>query len=216
MLIEALVPRVRNGLGVAESYDNIEIPDLIKSAIRRLLRDFNFPKSKQRAIYDLVLDDQGFDLPVGFKLPGTLRFYNPLTKEWSEPLRRYERFTLPSKDGVTSGYWIEGQKLWIDAPIEQDGVGKQLVLFYQDQSWELNYDWITDNYEDAVAYLAIVRGAGDMRKDEVMKIYAPLWSDEQTSLAIYLNELEWDSVEILMREPSMNPRVRYPTGRTGV
>lgn len=216
MQIEALVPRVRNGLGVAASYDNIEIPDLIRSAIRRLLRDYNFPKSKQRAIYTLALGDQGFDLPVGFKNVGSVRFYNPIDITWSEPLKRYEQFRLPQQQGLTSGYWIEGQQLWIDSVIEEDGVDKQLVLFYQDQSVELNYDWLTDNFEDAVAYLAITRGAGEMRKDEVMKMFAPLWTDEQTSLAIYLNELEWDHVEILMKEAMRDPKLRYPTGRTGV
>jgi hypothetical protein len=210
MLIEALVPRVRTALGVSASYDTETIPDLIRSAIGRLLRDYNFPKSRARATFALAMLDQNtFQLPVGFKRAFGVRFYDPADKTWSDPLRRYEGFTLPHSSGETRGWWIEGQQLFIDTPIAQDGLGKELVLFYQDQSVANNSDWLLDNFEDAVAYLAITRGAADMRKPEVMQTYAPLWSDEQTSLAIYLNELEWDGVVVMQRETREPRRPRY-------
>ena len=213
MLIEELVPRVRKALGVSSSYDNEEIPTLIKSAVKRLLRDYNFPKSRARQTYNLAtVGEQAFNLPAGYKRDFALMFYDPdpLKNEWSDPLQKAEGFRLPSADGITSKYWIEGQQFYIDVPIAADGIGKQLVLFYQSQSLALNSSWMLDDFEDAVAYLAITRGAADMRKTEVLQAYAPLWTDEVTSLAIYLNELEWDGVVVQQREPRLRHTERYP------
>lgn len=236
MTVEALVPRVRKALGVSSSYDSEDIPDLIRGSIGRLLRDYNFPKSVSRLYLGsggtadgssgtlLALNDQSFDLPAGFKKPGRLRFYDPAEKTWSNPLERREEFVLPTElfaDIVTSNplinrqitkrFWIEGLKLWIDLPIEADGVGKQLVLWYQSMAVNVTSEaWMTTDFADAVRLFSIMRGALDFRKPDVAKDYAALWTDEQTSLAIYLNELEWDSVVMTQRERRIEANNRYP------
>lgn len=210
MLIEELVPRVRTALGVSSSYDNIEIPTHIRAAIKRLLRDYNFPKSRARHSFVLsTLGESSFVLPADFKRAFGLMFFDPSDVSWSDPIQRAEGFQLPSQSGLTDRWWLEGQSLYINTPIQDDGLNKHLVLFYQSNGVEENASWLLNDFEDAVAYLAIVRGAADMRKAEVMQTYAPLWSDEQTSLAIYLNELEWDGVIVKMREERQRPVERY-------
>lgn len=224
MSVEALVPRVRRSLAVSQSYDNETIPDLIRGAVRRLLRDYNFPKSKARYYFGsggvgspgastrlLALDDQAFALPTGFKKEFQLRFYDPADETWSDPLKKREGFIMPSISGSTEWFWMEGETLYIDTKIEADGVGKQLILWYQSKDVATNEDWVTDDFTDAVAYRAIMAGAVEVRKPDVAKTFAELWADERESLAIYLNELEWDNVNIMQRERTLPMLERYPT-----
>jgi len=223
MSVDALVPRVRRGLGVSSSYDAETIPDIIRSAIRRLLRDYNFPQTLNRWYFGsggtgnegastrlLALNDQAFNLPTGFKKDFQLRFYDPAEETWSDALEKREGFVQPSASGTTSNYWIEGTKLYIDTPIEADGVGKQLVFIYQSKDVTANENWITDDYEDAVVYFAAMRGAVEVRKPDLAKVFAELWADERESLAIYLNELEWGNVIMMQRERKLPPLDRYP------
>lgn len=223
MSVNALVPRVRRSLGVSQSYDNETIPDLIRGAVRRLLRDYNFPKSKSRYYFGsggtgspgantrlLALNDQSFALPAGFKKEFQLRFYDPSDSTWSDPIKKREGFIMPNALGVTEYYWMENQTLWIDTKVEADGVGKQLIMFYQTKDAESNEAWVTVDYEDAVAYRAILAGAVEVRKPDVAKTFAELWADERESLAIYLNELEWDNVEMMQRERRLPVIDRYP------
>lgn len=236
MTVEALVPRVRKALGVSSSFDSEDIPDLIRAAIGRLLRDYHFPKTVSRYYLGsggtadgssgslLALSDQSFDLPNGFKLAGQLRFYDPSEKTWSDPLERRDGFILPSElfadvtslvpnftNQITKRFWLEGTKLWIDLAIDTDGVGKQLVLWYESLLVDTASEaWMTTDFTDAVVYLSIMRGALQFRKPDVAKDYSGLWQDEQTSLAIYLNELEWDSVVVMQRERRVETSPRYP------
>lgn len=224
MSVEALVPRVRRSLGVSSSYDAETIPDLIRGAIRRLLRDYNFPKSVSRYYFGsggsgspgadtrlLALNDQSFDLPSGFKREFQLRFYDPTNETWSDALKKREGFIEPAASGITEFYWIEGTKLFIDTKVEEDGVGKQLFMIFQSKDTASNETWVTDDWEDAVCYRAIMAGAVEVRKPDVAKTFAELWADERESLAIYLNELEWNNVVMLQRERRLPVFDRYPT-----
>jgi len=223
MSVEALVPRVRRALGVSSSYDAETVPDLIRQAVGRLLRDYNLPKSVGRWYFGSsgpgdegsstrILDvaDQSFNLPSGFKRDFQLRFYDPADETWSDPLQKREAFVMPAASGETLRYWIEGTKLWIDTAIEADGAGKQLLFFYQGMDVTANESWVTADYADAVCYLAAVRGAVEVRKPDLADTYAKLWADERESLAIYLNELEWGNVVMLQRERELPALDRYP------
>lgn len=215
MSVDALVPRVRKALGVSASYDDEEIPALIRSAINRLLRDYNFPKSVMRfEIPNTFLNTQEITLPAGFKRELAVQFTNPaaVPQTWSEPLEKKEGFQLPYPSGYPHFYWLEGQKLWLDTPTPADMVGYTFQLFYQSMLPEDNEDWITVDFEDSVRILSIVRGAMDYRKPDVLQGYSALWSDERESLAIYLNELEWNNVRVNMREARPAAAERYPAG----
>lgn len=223
MSVEALVPRVRRGLGVSSSYDAETIPDLIRSAVGRLLRDYNFPKSISRYYFGsggtgnagastrlLALDDQSFALPAGFKREFQLRFYDPAEETWSDALKKREGFIEPAASGTTEYYWLEGTTLYIDTKVEADGVGKQLIMIYQSKDVAGNESWVTADWADAVVYRAVMTGAVEVRKPDVAEKYAALWSDERESLAIYLNELEWGNVVMLQNERRVPSLDRYP------
>ena len=201
MALVDLVERVRSALSVSADYD-AQIEAGIKSAGRRLLRDYNFPKQIVKLTYPLVAaGSQYLALPADFKKPLGVRLsqFEEATTFWSEPLTRAEVFKLPSPDGVPRHYWVEGTNLWFDTAMPQDGL--DVVLWYQSSSWDDNAAWLLADQEDTLFYFAMTRLAPEMRKKEVFEVFAPLWSDERQSLAIYLNELEWDDVTILMREP---------------
>lgn len=201
MALVDLVERVRSALAVSADYD-AQIEAGIKSAGRRLLRDYNFPKQIVKLTYPLVAaGSQYLALPADFKKPLGVRLsqFEEATTFWSEPLTRAEAFKLPSPDGVPRHYWVEGTNLWLDTAMPTEGL--DVVLWYQSSSWDDNAAWLLADQEDTLFYFAMTRLAPEMRKKEVFEVFAPLWSDERQSLAIYLNELEWDDVTILMREP---------------
>lgn len=211
MTVAALVPEVRGGLGVNASYDDDKIPALIRRNIKRLLRDYHFPKAVQRAPDTvLALNDNVITLPVGFKKELEVRLFDPTDSSWSAPLTKRERFQLPYPAGRPYYYWLQGQELLWDTPIDASRVGWKMVLWYESMDVPPNEDWMTDDFEDAVRLLSITRGAAEFRKPEVLQTYAPLWQDEQQSLAIYLNELEWNNAEIMMKEAKQPNILRYP------
>lgn len=211
MSVDLLVPTVRQMLAVSSSYDEETIPDLIRRTITRLLRDYNFPKAVQEEVFtNLFLDTKEFTLPDGFKRELEFRIYDPTTESWTDPLRKRQGFQLPYASGYPYYYWLQGTKLIIDTAFPADMVGFSAYLWYQSMSATVNEDWLTEDFPDAVIYASVVRGAAEMRKPEVMQAFAPLWTDEQTSLAIYLNELEWNNSDIRMREARGYPDERYP------
>jgi hypothetical protein len=211
MSVDAMVPLVRSALAVSSSYDDEKIPDLIRRTINRLLRDYHFPKSVVRTtIVGLTAGDQHFTLPVGFKKELGVRLYNPVDKSWTEPLGKRNEFRLPYPSKQPRHYWLEGSELWIDTPISVEMAGLSAVIWHETMDADSNETWITAEYPDAVMYLSIVRGAAEFRKPDIVPVYAELWKDEQQSLAIYLNELEWDKVEMYQREAVGYPSDRYP------
>lgn len=211
MSVDALVPDVQSALAVNSSYADEKIPALIRRTITRLLRDYHFPKAVLREDYtNLFLNSQEFTLPDGFKKELEFRLYDPVSLAYTDPLKKRERFQLPYPDGSPTFYWLQGTKLIIDTPLDASRVGFSAFLWYESMSAALNEDWLTEDFPDAVIYFSAVRGAAEFRKPEVMQIYAPLWDDEKTSLAIYTAELEWNNADIRMREPAGYPSERYP------
>jgi hypothetical protein len=219
-VIADLVPRVRRSLGVNATYDD-DIAAGIGRAMVRLLRDYNFPKTVRRLEYaDLAAGVQQFQLPDGFKRPLQVQFYEPAASAWSEPLMRREGFVRPSLGlhddraalPYASYYWLEGSKLWTDRPLDAGAAGITLQLFYQSMLVDDdNTSWMLQDFEDIIFTYSVVRLAPDLRKPEVLAAYAPLWQDEQQSIAIFLNELEFAGLDMQMREPLDNSGYsRYP------
>lgn len=212
-----MVPRVREALGVNSSYDAATIPDGIRGVMRKLLRDYNFPKSIVRLEYPaLTVGVQSFDAPAGLKRPLQVQFYDPAESQWSEPLRRRDGFTLPTVSttrlGVSRYYWLEGTKLWIDSPIDTGTAGFTLQFFYQSQLVDDTAEvWMLDDFADVIFTYSVVRLAPEVRKPEVMQAFGPLQEIDQQSLAIYVNELEFAGLDMQWREPRDTQfEERYP------
>lgn len=211
MAVNDLVPEVLGALAVSSSYADEKIPALIRRSINRLLRDYHFPKSVKRVDFaSAVAGTTEFNLPAGFKKELEVRYYNPGDSTYSDPLRKRERFQLPYPRGTPYFYWLEGERLVVDTPFSESMTGFSTYIWYESMDAAGNEDWFTTDFPDAAFYLSVVRGCAEFRKPEVMQTYAPLWDDERTSLAIYLNELEWNNADIMMREArGYNPE-RYP------
>jgi hypothetical protein len=208
--IEALVPEVRAALAVSGSFEP-KIKALITRSVTRLLRDYHFPKAVKRQDYPALAEDENsFALPAGFKKELEFRLFDPNSSTYSDPLVKRERFQLPYPSGAPHYYWLEGTNLLIDTPLNVSYAGFSGFLWYESMDAESNAAWLTADFADAVFYLSVVRGCAEFRKPEVMQTYAPLWQDEQTSLAIYLNELEWNNSQINMKEARGWPAERYP------
>ena len=229
MTVETLTPRVREALGVSSSYDKDTIPAAIRRGMQRLLRDYHFPKSIKTAVWkttavppDLILNvgQQTFPLPKGFKKDMQLIYtqpgMGPYDQYFSNPLKKLEEFRAPNMGGYDGDwqarfYWLQGENFVIDKwltemPTEPLG----LCLVYESGDVASNEAWLCEDFEDIVYMLTVYRTAAEMRKPEVMKAYEALWREEQASIAIYLNELEFDNVNIMQREPTWKLYERYP------
>lgn len=225
MTVETLTPRVREALGVSSSYDTETIPAAIRRAMKRLLRDYHFPKAISTVTWKttavdpepaLIPGQQVFPLPKGFKKDMTVIYSQPgesvFDIKYSAPLKKLEGFRAPnSGDWSAKYYWLQGQNMVIDkwlTELPTDPLG--LTLIYEGWDVEVNESWFCEDFEDVLYLLTVYRTAAEFRKPEVMKAYAPLWAEEQQSLAIYTNELEWDNIDVMMREATWQPTERYP------
>lgn len=216
MTVASLTPRVRTALSVSNSYDAEEIPAAIRRSISRLLRDYHFPKMVRLHEYALsTLEQQAFTLPAGFKKDLQVRLYDEdhisyADRKWSEPLRKLGSFTLPPRDRVPRHYWLQGLDLMLDTPVEEVFLNYKLQLYYESQDLAFNESWIVADFEDTIFYMTCARYAIELQKPEVAQAFSDLWDDERTSLAVYLNELEFNNYDILMHAPGEADHSRYP------
>lgn len=211
---------VREALAVSSQYEGTTIPTAIRQVMQRLLRDYNFPKSIRRAtLANIGPGTVQYAMPKGVKKVFGVRFYNPTDNTYSKHLERREGITLapadPAPDDIYGRYyWIEGNTLFIDTPMPII-VGQPLSLVIWHQSTLVDAaqeEWMMDDLQDLIFSRSVVRLAAQLRKPEAMQAFAGLVTDETQSVAIYSNELEWEGVQMVMREPRAMPSPRYPSG----
>jgi len=215
-----LAQKVRQALAVDAQYEGITIPSGIRRVMRRLLRDYNFPKSVKRYTSPATtLNQVSYTLPDGMKRPLEVRFFDPVAKTWTIRLERREGFSLPYTDSDVEGrygryFWLEGNNLLVDTPMPVAGL--QMIVWYQSQLVDAATEtWMLDDMEDIIFSMSVMKLAAELRKPEVMQAFAPLVGEEMTSIAIYANELEWNGLQMQMREPRGLPSARYPAQVTG-
>lgn len=203
-------------LSVHESYRDSDLPESVKRLVKRLLRDYNFPKSVRRQVYtSLVAGQQTYTLPSDNKRLLAVFFSDitdPAAKLFSAPLLKHETFTRPQADAIPRYYWIEGNELWTDILLPAaDASSTNLELVYQSNDPTYNLPWLLAEYEDVLFSHCMYRLAGELSKPELMQTWQQVWMEDQRSLAIYQNELEFGGLEILMREAMTAQKERYPT-----
>ena len=201
-------------LGVDSSYvSSNDIPNSVGRYIRKLLRDYNFPKSIRRQLYTTIAEgDQSYTLPDDCKRELGVLFYDDSEDVYvySDPLRKTDGFVLPDSDGTPRNYWIEGTTLWTDIQAPEDSADLNLVVVYQSNDPEYNETWMLNDFEDVLFNLSMFRLSVELGKTELAQVYATLWAEDQKALAIYLNELEYGNMEIIMRHLPAKYQERYP------
>lgn len=215
---EQFCENLADRLRVDDSYVTNDIPQSVKRYVKRLLRDYHFPKSIRKNLYpDVDAGNQSYALPDDFKKDLLVIFMDNsdvANVQFSDPLTRREGFVVAQPDGIPRHYWQEGSTLWTDITIPADtGTGTNLVVVYESNDFDYNSAWLLNDYEDVLFSLAMFRLAGELGKPELAQTWALLWLEDQKSLAIFLNELEFNHMEILMRPATpVNSSVRYPGG----
>lgn len=220
--VSQLAQKVRVALAVSAEYEGSTLPDAVRGVMRRLLRDYNFPKSVIRvtsADAEAVGKTQ-YVMPAGLKRPLEVRFFDQANNAWSRRLERREGFSLPyGSDGFGPAaedlygrfYWLEGNKLVVDTPMPAAGL--RLTLWYQSMLVDAAAEqWMLDDMEDLIFSRAVMEAGLMLRKTEAANAYASLVAEQTKSIAMFANELEWNGVELSMREPRALPSDRYPTG----
>jgi hypothetical protein len=111
-------------------------------------------------------------------------------------LRRTIVGELPATDGP-SFYWQEGNLLKLDTPVDE--AGYSIDVWWNSVDVDLADAWITSDFEDIVFTLSTMRLAQDLRKPEVQAAFAQTWQEQVPTLAQYLNEVEFNDLDIRMR-----------------
>lgn len=198
--IAELVTDLRKALTVDVSYETETLPAIVRRAMRKLLRDYHFPKSLIKLDFtNVVLGTQSYATPSGFKKEHLVRFYDPVEDQYTDPLLKREGRVLPQADGRAFYYWMEGTNLWTDVVIDEASAGITLELIYETMDVDTCEAWFVPDFEDVLFTFAMYRASAELRKTELRKHWKELWAEERTSLAIYTNELQYDSSELMMR-----------------
>lgn len=210
--LEQLTARIREALSVDVTYEAEIIPFAIDRAARRLLRDYHFPWAIAKKVFTgLTVGQQDYTLPLALKKELLVLFYDTVDDSYSRPLLKREGFLLPRTDGEPRYYWLYSSKLVTDVKVPVESTASlELHVWYESADPALNMDWLLSRFEDILFTYTTFRLAAERGKKEVAEIYGPLWMDERQALAVYLNELEFDNMELVQREPDQSNLSRYP------
>lgn len=201
MTIAAMVPVVREALGVSSSYDDLTIPAGIKRAIVFMLRTWTFPQALEQVNVAIADGASQAALPV----TGVGKIHSVRITDGSgllfKRLRRTLIGELPHSNGPVF-YWQEGNLIKLDTPIS--GAGYSADVWYNSTDVNAADPWITSDFEDIVFYLSTLRLAVEMRKTEVAATFQAIWQENVPALAQYLHEVEFNDLDIRMK-PDIDP-----------
>jgi hypothetical protein len=212
--VAELAAKVRVAAAVSSTYDGTVVTDAITRTMKRMLRDYNFPKSVRRQTWaGAAIGAQSYPVPAGLKRPLELRFTNPVDGTWSDELERKDGFVLPQVGDTERPYgryyWIEGTNLYVDRPMPVGGLN--LVLWHQSLVVDTeSTTWLLDDFEDLIFSRACFLLTSELRKEELAPVFDARVQDEMTSIAIFANELEWQGMNMMMREANGPRGQRYP------
>lgn len=205
--VAEMAVELREALSLDNSHD-VSLEALTRRCIKRFLRDYHFPKALVLTEFKNILaDTQSYDLPAGFKKEYLVRFYDPAEEVYDLPMFKREHPVKVEADGRARYYWVEGNKLFTDVTIDADSAGVTLQVYHESMDITAAEAWIVTDFEDVLFSYCMYRAAGQKRKAELKKEWHETWKEDRTSLAIYLNELEFGNGEYMMNASS-------PSGRT--
>lgn len=201
MTIAAMVPVVREALGVSSSYDAITVPSGINRAIAFMLRTWTFPQALEQINIAIADGAQQVALPV----TGVGKIHAVRVRDAGSTLFKRLRRTLIGELPHSQGpayYWQEGNLLKLDTAIS--GTGYSVDVWYNSTDVAAADPWITSDFEDITFTLATMRLAIELRKAEVAQTFQAIWAEQVPALAQYLNEVEYNDMDIRMK-PQVDP-----------
>jgi len=206
--------RLADRLSVDSTYEDEDLPSSVKRYVKKLLRDYNFPKSVEVTVFaHPAAGTQSYTIPSLFKRELQVVWMDdtePTKPTYGVPLRKREGFIQPDPDGISRYYWIQGSLLWTDIVIPADSPNTNLVLAFQSIDVDAHLGWMMDDYEDVLFSLSMMRLSGELSKPELAKVWAALWQEDRTCIAVHLNELEYTNLDMVQRETGHRTTERYP------
>lgn len=209
MTIAAMVPVVREAVGVSSSYDAVTIPAGIRRAIAFMLRTWSFPQALEQSNFPIADGAQQIALPV----TGVGKIHAVRIRDGSNSLFKRLRRTLVGELPHSQGplyYWQEGNVLKLDTAIE--GAGYSIDVWYNSTDVDAADSWITADFEDITFTLSTLRLATELRKMEIAATFQQIWQEQVPALAQYLHEVEFNDLDVRMKpQIDQSPVERYGT-----
>lgn len=207
-----LVPSIRNALSLSATHDNTTILPGIERQALRLLRDYNFPFTVKVEVLDTVAGARDYTLPEHLKKPLLVRFRDGTSLAnytYTDRLRRSPGPVLPQSSGEALYYWI-ADKLYTDVLTPAGAPNLKLEFHYQHLDIELAEAKLLASVKDVLFTLTCFRLSVELGKQELAKVFAATWVEDQKSIAKFTAELEYgDTVAISSRESTVKHLPRY-------
>lgn len=206
-----LVPDIREALGVSTAHDASIIRGLTRNA-RYFLRNFNFRESVRRtAAVPLPLGATSFATPADAGKVKAVRLRQQSGLQFLyKRLRKREEGQLPQRAEVgPMFYWHEPPLIKLDTPMPETGL--DVEVWYQSTDPVFAEPWLSSTYSDVLTHRVIYEMAPTKRKPEAMQIYSALWQEDLTVLANYLQEIEFEDLEMRMAPDARFVSERYPS-----
>lgn len=170
----------------------------VKRNVRYLLRNYNFPKSLVHyTTLALAIDIVSIALPAGAGKVRAVRLLDDYSDPTGVPLykvlRRREVTLVRSIDGPNE-YMLEGSTLLLDTPLPE--AGPKVEIWYQTTDPDAVETWMAEEFHDVLFHRTGYELSPLEGKPETQQVFQPLWADDQLVLAKYLNELEFEGMDI--------------------
>jgi len=175
-----------------------------------MLRTWSFPQALITTNFPIANGASQIALPVtGVGKIRAVRLKDS-TGTLYKRLRRTLLGELPHSQGPLF-YWQEANILKLDTPI--NGAGYSIDVWYNSTDVDAADPWITSDFEDVTFTLSTMRLASELRKPEVQATFAASWQEMVPTLAQYLNEVEFNDLDIRLKPDvdMTNPATRYGT-----
>lgn len=205
--------------GVTSAHNTI-VTAAITRAAKWLLRNYNFPESltyvaKPDSPDYLTEDEYTVTLPSSCgKIKGVRLARVDITDSSFLDymvIRRKEETYIDETTGSQLWYTRVGDTLSLSKPMDNDYY--KLQLWYQTVSTSAMETALSGTYGDVLFHLGMLRAAPTLHKPELIGVYAPLWQQDQDTLARYLNEIEWENMDFAAGDSlPITLTERYPAG----
>lgn len=188
--------RVRKALAVSTTYDT-DLEDAVKDGAQTLLRNYNFPKSVVHGEYLLDNPSTGVQLEID---TGKVLHVRLSVVEDGETLykilRRREPSALPTGEEGPQFWYQLGEELRFDRALEEDDY--TLDVWYLSTDPIANEGWLCNNFADVLFHSGCFNGCPLVGKPDLMGLWQPLMQRDEIGLAIFLNELEFNDLDLRM------------------
>lgn len=202
MNLETFHTLVRNSIARGTSMDDM-IPLAVRQAVRWLERNYSLGymhKFKTFTLLSSGADPRIVAMPhARVKAVKFLRLLLP-TGQYAY-LTQVMGQEVDSPEGdIPAGYWVEGERLWLDTPPKEDFPAELLWVEYTEWPTVGTAEhWLLNHAEDVLLAQTVLQLGPQLRDDKLMGLYKGLRDEGLRTLTLAEDERNQSNANLIMR-----------------